>query len=1131
MRKASSLLCAAAILITASAALGSTASSYISTGVRDIFADTQGQLRAAYANFEAALADQSCTDCAASQELHLLYAFARAAMLGVRFDGGQVNSIEELAALYDILPLTTDGKIKFKFRRDIYDQYQIPSTAPDVNSAKAMMSATFIPEIDAIVSELGLITDPFVCYLDPADTGRLDRLKIDYGDVLTFKAILRAIRSQILAKDAYNLYIDKNERLIEQFYGNVFNVNDFLSRYPDFLKKLPTGTEQGDAKAAMAQARSDMLESVNNFLAAIAYIRNDPHIPGQVYEDLLFIDPNDYTRTDKITDALNKFKTSLTNDVAQSYTISTTKSYSLAMGGSSLGTMDIVYGPDMEPQSAVVLVDHCAGPTVRLVSSDVSIDTAFNMIDMDLTTETPGPIYSYSDDLLHAQSVMFTPSNCGANPDYQVQYLGSSLFANIGTAMNWHGNNAIWSYHLPFAFTFFGKTFSAQSTIYISSNGFIDFDGSDSELSTAQRNRIMPMGSTTSTNNYGSDVYIAQAAGEVIIRWETDSGANFAASLFNDGRIRFDYGTGNVDICPDVKISSPSAAIDLDGMQYFGGYFSGTISADGNTISNAQFQASNFSFSGMSASTYSVTSENRMFDPNPLFGSSTRYPNPVSPRDLLPQFNKYNRAIVGTVGRGIGNDATLGGILPDATQSDWQHQFHLENDVQQVTLQEVSPLQINYTNNLVGFWYDNQKVFSDAANNTQNDYNDVSGADLKDLYLGYSGDMLYGEITLNDDLDTTNGRATYEVDFSYIPNDDSTLYDVKVAITVNGTSIQSEVRSSFLDQYGNQSGQVNAIGASVSARTVSFNVPMSMLGYMPGKFIMLSADVSNPALMKADSDDHNTYVQFAGTGSITGNVQCSEFHGSPIFVTAYSDSFDPEYSVVASTTIRHPGPYQLGGIGLGWSGYVRAYTQLYGASLFTESIQIEASSPVTMSTSEIDGINLQLNPPALLSPNQWEYDILDAQVSSERWYSFDAVGGGVYNIELDSPDLYMSLYDRSGTGAISEYANQLSWQCPEKGRYFVQVSTWPSAMLAYLYGLNVGAQVPAYEGDLGGPSGPGVRDGAVNFYDLMIFMTQWLQTCDNKTWCNGADLDGDGRVMFPDWARFAKSWLQTGAAH
>jgi hypothetical protein len=1124
MRKVSSLFCVVAILITASVALGSTANSYISTGVREIFADTQSQLRAAYSNFDAALKDQSCTDCAASQELHLLHAFARAAMLGVRFDGGQVNSIEELAALYDILP---DGQIKFKVRRNIYDQYQIPSTAPDVNSAKAMMSATFVPEIDAIVSELGLITDPFVCYLDPADTGRLDRLKIDYGDVLAFKAVLRAIRSQILAKDAYNLYVDKNERLVEQFYGNVFNLNDFLSRYHDFLKKLPTGTEQGDAKAAMAQARSDMLESITNMLAAVAYIRNDPHIPGQVYEELLYIDPNDYTRTDKITDALNKFQTSLTSDVTQSYTISTTKSYSLAMGGSPMGTMDIVYGPDMQPQSAVVLVDHCAGPTVRLVSSNVSIDTAFNIIDMDLATETSGPIYSYSDNLRNAQSVMFTPSNCGVNPDYQVQYLGKSLFANIGTAMSWHGSSAMWPYHLPFAFTFFGRTFGAQSTIYISSNGFIDFDGSNGELSTAQRNRIMPMGSTTSTNNYGSDVYIAQTAGSLIIRWATDSGANFAASLFNDGRIRFDYGTGNAYIYPDVKISNPTLAIDLDGMQYFGGFFSGNISADGNTISNAQFGASNFSLSGMSATAYSVTSENRMFDPNPLFGSSTRYPNTVSPRDLLPQFNKYNRAIAGTVGHGIGNDATLGGILPDATQFNWQHEFHLENDVQQVTLQEVSPLQVNYTSNLVGFWYDNQKVFSDAANNTQNDYNDVSGADIKDLYLGYSGNTLYGEITLNDDLDTTNGRATYEVDFSYMPNEDSTLYDVKVAIAVNGTDIQSEVQSSFLDQNGNQNWQVNAIGASVSARTVSFNVPMSMLGYLPGRFIMLSADVSNPVLMKSDSDDHNTYVQFAGTGSITGNVQCSEFHGSPIFVAAYSDATDPQDTVVASTTLRQPGPYQLGGIGLGWSGYVRAYTQLYGASLFTESIQIEASSPVTMSTSEIDGINLQLDPPAVLTGGQWEYDILDAQVSSDRWYSFDAVGNVMYDIQLDSPDLYMNLYDRSGTCVISKYVSQLLWRCPEKGRYFVKVSTWPGALLAYLYGVNVSAQSPACEADLGGPVGPGVRDGAVNFYDLTIFMTQWLQTCDNKTWCNGADLDGDGRVMFPDWARFAKSWMQT----
>jgi hypothetical protein len=41
----------------------------------------------------------------------------------------------------------------------------------------------------------------------------------------------------------------------------------------------------------------------------------------------------------------------------------------------------------------------------------------------------------------------------------------------------------------------------------------------------------------------------------------------------------------------------------------------------------------------------------------------------------LPLFNKENIPIAGTFGHGLGNDPTLGGILPDMTQQDWATLF------------------------------------------------------------------------------------------------------------------------------------------------------------------------------------------------------------------------------------------------------------------------------------------------------------------------------------------------------------------------------------------------------------------------------------------------------------------------
>jgi hypothetical protein len=53
---------------------------------------------------------------------------------------------------------------------------------------------------------------------------------------------------------------------------------------------------------------------------------------------------------------------------------------------------------------------------------------------------------------------------------------------------------------------------------------------------------------------------------------------------------------------------------------------------------------------------------------NPFFGDGD---GPYHLRDFLPKLDRCDHPIPGTVGHGIGNDPTLGGILPDFSQSDW----------------------------------------------------------------------------------------------------------------------------------------------------------------------------------------------------------------------------------------------------------------------------------------------------------------------------------------------------------------------------------------------------------------------------------------------------------------------------
>jgi len=111
------------------------------------------------------------------------------------------------------------------------------------------------------------------------------------------------------------------------------------------------------------------------------------------------------------------------------------------------------------------------------------------------------------------------------------------------------------------------------------------------------------------------------------------------------------------------------------------GWFEGTLSKDGKKITNGTLEYWGY-WAGTSHDTQTVSGLNvqlsktqttyKRLDLNPVFGGlKKRYIVPVNPRDLLPRFDNNNQVVPGTVGYGLGNDATLGGILPDTNQLDW----------------------------------------------------------------------------------------------------------------------------------------------------------------------------------------------------------------------------------------------------------------------------------------------------------------------------------------------------------------------------------------------------------------------------------------------------------------------------
>jgi hypothetical protein len=146
--------------------------------------------------------------------------------------------------------------------------------------------------------------------------------------------------------------------------------------------------------------------------------------------------------------------------------------------------------------------------------------------------------------------------------EYAEINLGENQFETVGNAMNWHDDDGSWNYTLPFAFPYFGNLYSS---VWVCSNGFLDFASNDDDYSNSDseliaNTRIAPMWDDLRTD-YGGDIYIdASVSGQVTFRWDTETWANgnpcnHSCTLHDDGTIEFHYGSGNSPVTPTVGIS------------------------------------------------------------------------------------------------------------------------------------------------------------------------------------------------------------------------------------------------------------------------------------------------------------------------------------------------------------------------------------------------------------------------------------------------------------------------------------------------------------------------------------------------------------------------------------------------
>lgn len=148
------------------------------------------------------------------------------------------------------------------------------------------------------------------------------------------------------------------------------------------------------------------------------------------------------------------------------------------------------------------------------------------------------------------------------------EYNAPSNWLGGGMAQHWRGDDDAWVLALPFAFPFYGM---ARTTVWVSSNGMIDFDKADSGYSNSDAElranaRIAPLWDDLITNTPSDDIYVTTNVVYAAIRWRyatyaTRAPVNVEAVLYADGRIQFNYGSAHTGVTPTMGISGGAGTV------------------------------------------------------------------------------------------------------------------------------------------------------------------------------------------------------------------------------------------------------------------------------------------------------------------------------------------------------------------------------------------------------------------------------------------------------------------------------------------------------------------------------------------------------------------------------------------
>ncbi len=568
------------------------------------------------------------------------------------------------------------------------------------------------------------------------------------------------------------------------------------------------------------------------------------------------------------------------------------------------------------------------------------------------------------------------------------------------------------------------------------------------------------------------------------------------------------------------------------------GYFEGTLDESRTAISDAFFDYWGDT-SGSIASLSGQVEWQDIEDPflvdlNPIFGGTSRFPDPISPRDLLCEFGQWNKPVPGTIGQGLGGDPTLGGILPEATDHTWQGWID-----PQPTAKLPWPLVDNWQ--MIGgwptFWLNEQRIFRDSLDDVADGLSEIPGLDIYELYMGLGWSNLYGSIVLKD-APAHDGISVYTLSLNPSPVSPMALGTFKLKITIQNEFVSAE--SYFReDSYGYPWWTyIDMHEARLDANWITFKIPFDNLPCsIFGRYVSINSQWGYDEWWLQEADQNHTHIQLGQTGTLSGEVMFSGYRGGPIFVRAFTDWTQPDESLIAYTVLSEPGTFVLEDVATGLQCYIEAFSPLFGDYHLLDmgALKSTTNQLVWTKAQTVSGIVLDLDVPTVLQNGIWQPGQIDFPLQREQYFAFDAMAGADYTFELEHfgmSNAYMTILDRNGNDELmrgfSWQTEPIHWTCPVNGRYYVRISEPDRSGQSGEFYVRMTTDLICPPADISGSQWAGVRDCRVDLHDFALLASYWMQACFEPYWCQDSDYTQSGTVNMTDLSKLLDDWLVDG---